>query len=197
MIQPNKITDFNRSDDELLEFFIFCVFVAGHSSENTAKSLEYWITNYVKCNGKSLKDSLIKYSKNPYSSISMNLKQSGIGCYTRHSRFIEQLGKSLEAKSINFRTATVEKLQEFIGVGFKTSRFFILHSRPGINNIAVLDRHILSFLREKGVDAPKNTPSSHKKYKELEKQFIRIANESDLTLSQFDLSLWEKKSNSK
>jgi thermostable 8-oxoguanine DNA glycosylase len=81
------------------------------------------------------------------------------------------------------------------GVGNKTARFFLLHTRGG--DYAVLDTHILAWLRENGVeDAPKNTPTNTQKYKELEKKFRYLSRVKFPYLSdaQIDLLIWSDQS---
>ena len=54
---------------------------------------------------------------------------------------------------------------------------------------AALDVHILKFLRAKGHDAPKNTPTG-RKYKELEEAFLTICEERGMSPNQLDADVW-------
>ena len=97
---------------------------------------------------------------------------------------------------INVFTCTITDLEVITGIGMKTSRFFLLHSRPE-QQIAVLDTHILKYLREEleYENIPTSTPTG-KKYIELEQIFIKEANLSGLSIADFDLKIWKSYSKS-
>ncbi len=70
---------------------------------------------------------------------------------------------------------TVEELERVPGVGPKSSRFFMLYRRPRVR-VAVLDRHILHFLRDCGVrGVPVGTPGKGATYDRLEGEVLRRA----------------------
>lgn len=197
MIDPDNITRYNRKVYELEEFVIFCVFVAGHSAHNTAAALDRFLSH----NNLRFKDGSgrISHVESPFKKIrsflSTNstdklaalLKASGIGCYKRNAKFLNEIVHS----GINLRTCTVADLEEFTGIGSKTSRFFVLHSRKDVNDIAVIDTHILKYLGALGHSVPKATPSK-KKYRELEKVFVAEAGRAGKTVAAFDLEIWKR-----
>jgi endonuclease III len=84
---------------------------------------------------------------------------------------------------------TIEELESVYGVGSKTARFFVLHSRPDAN-VACLDTHILKWLNEKGYNVPKSTPSK-KKYSEIEKLFLQEAIIHQMTPADLHLTIWK------
>lgn len=43
MIDPNVLTKFDRTPDELLEFWLFCLFVRGKNADVQAKKLDEFI----------------------------------------------------------------------------------------------------------------------------------------------------------
>ena len=112
------------------------------------------------------------------------LKKHGVGCYTHKARTIYELVHS----GLGLDTCTAEELEKIYGIGMKTSRCFILHSREGAQ-YAGLDTHILKFLRAEGYDAPKSTPPK-KKYLELEKIFLKIAKNKKKLPADLDLEVW-------
>jgi thermostable 8-oxoguanine DNA glycosylase len=72
----------------------------------------------------------------------------------------------------------------------------LLHTRAG-GNWAVLDTHILAWLRDHGVEnTPKNTPTNSELYCELEKQFRYLSRLEYPYLSdaQIDLLIWSDQS---
>lgn len=193
MIEPDNITNYNRNEDELIELFIFCVFVAGHNAHTTAINLNRFLTKHVGWTGKlSLADTLFAYlASHSDKEVIADLKDSSIGCYTRHSKFLRQLNSAL-AFDLDLKNAPLSELEEFTGVGPKTSRFFVMHSRKGVDDIAVLDTHVLKFMGEHGIKVPKATPSG-KRYRELEKEFLRLAADSGKSLADFDLEVWKSR----
>lgn len=82
-----------------------------------------------------------------------------------------------------------EDLEKVHGIGPKTSRFFIMWIRPG-ERYAALDVHILRWLKARGHDAPRTTPS-YPKYSHLEAIFIAEADALGKTPRQLDYEIWE------
>jgi 3-methyladenine DNA glycosylase/8-oxoguanine DNA glycosylase len=181
-INPTKITNFERSDAELQAFWLFCIFVAGKNADRAGR-----------CVGKLLSHSQAQYPNTPFSYLA-SLGETGIhnvlvchrvGQYARITRAI------LESLSLDLRDASAEELQGVFGVGPKTARFFILHSRRSVN-VAVLDTHILRWMREHGIeDAPKSTPP-RAKYAHFESLFLCLANVyfPHLSTAEVDLLIW-------
>jgi len=183
MVDPKNITNYNLSDWELQEILLFWVCVAGKTADIIAKSLEKLLKSVVK-NAELPFDALKRINQEELSNL---LKECGIGCYTIKAKAI----KSLVNSGIDPRICSVDDLEDIYGIGRKTSRCFLIHSRPNMK-FAGLDTHILKFLREKGHDVPKSTPSTKKKYLELENLFIKYAEEEGRDIAEFDLELWRK-----
>lgn len=195
MITPTSITNYNRTEAELEEFLLFSIMVAGKNSVQTAKKLDSflfatlgmispldWIQNLVK-----IKENKIS-SSDP---LMICMKNHKLGQYNRlHSAFTGIL--KFKGK---LSTVTVQDLESIKGIGSKTARFFVLHSRPN-QEIAVLDTHILRWMRDNGINAPKTTPSGEK-YLKLEKIFIDIAKQKGISIADFDLEIWTKYSSKK
>lgn len=194
MIDPTKITNYNRDQQELEEFLLFCICVAGKTAKQIAKALDKFLKvarkrinfemgEYYLQENKDSPFSLIRYLCDNYV-LEEVLFNSRLGQHTKLYRaFIEVVNKDIDLK-----TCTPQDLEEIHGVGPKTSRFFILHSRPN-QKIAVLDTHILQWLGRKGYAVPKSTPSG-KKYYELEQAFIKEANNLNKDIAALDLEIW-------
>lgn len=75
------------------------------------------------------------------------------------------------------------------GVGEKTSRYFLLHSRRDCGRIAVLDTHILKYLRHLGHIVPKGLPKGAG-YARLEALVIAAADSAGMSMPDFDLAVW-------
>lgn len=111
------------------------------------------------------------------------LRQARTGRYRLFLRALPELIK------IDPRTCSVEDLEAIPGIGAKTSRFFLLWTRPGIR-VAALDTHILKWLRAQGYTAPKSTPSSGPTYRKLEQIFIAEADKRGILPRDFDYAVW-------
>lgn len=118
---------------------------------------------------------------------SAKIREYGLGKYNVLTKTLNQI--------IQFRgwldLVTLDDLESVHGIGPKTARFFLLHSRPD-QNLAVLDVHILRWMREQlGVATPKQTPTG-KKYRELEAIFLTEAAQRGTTAAQLDLDIWKQ-----
>lgn len=85
---------------------------------------------------------------------------------------------------------SVEDLESVNGIGSKTARFFVLHSRPN-QRVAVLDTHILKWMKSLGHNVPKTTPSK-KSYGTIEKVFLCIAEARGMSIADLDLMIWKR-----
>lgn len=107
------------------------------------------------------------------------------GNYSKITTAITQLC----AVAIDLRTCTPADLEQIHGIGPKTSRFFILWTRPQYR-CAALDVHVLRWLRVQGHDAPESTPQSGKIYARLEKVFLSEADKRGLGPRELDHQIW-------
>jgi thermostable 8-oxoguanine DNA glycosylase len=88
---------------------------------------------------------------------------------------------------------TPKILEEIPGVGMKTSRFFLLHSDTFYKDkIAILDTHILKFIKENIDDrAPKSTPVIPLTYRFWEDKFLFWCKLNEKNVADFDLEVWK------
>jgi thermostable 8-oxoguanine DNA glycosylase len=182
-IDPKKITNFSRTDSELQSFWIFSCVVAGKNSDFAANVISKLLqkANWTE------RTPFEYFRELGEIGIRNALVASKSGNYTRITRFIS------ESLSLDLRTATHEQLMGIHGIGPKSSAFFLLHTRPNLE-LAVLDVHLLCYLRDKGVDAPRQTPSNIKKYLELQNQFLCLAKIDFpfMSIADIDLLIWTK-----
>lgn len=182
-INPLNITNFDRTYSELQAFWIFCVVVAGRNADFAARSVAALLSrrgsmtpfNYLKSLGEhGVHNCLVAHR---------------VGQYTRISKALN------ESLNLDLRKVSLEQLMAIHGVGPKTARFFLLHSRPGLD-LAVLDTHILAWLRDKGIETPPSTPGNMERYEELERLFIhmRKACFPSMAPAQADLLIWATQS---
>lgn len=186
VIDPKNITDYNRTDNELQTFWLFCILVAGKNSDTTSRALTKIILDLVPWDNPF--DGIKRIGHEGLKDI---LQKHKTGQYNRIARAIWQ---SLE---VDLKTCSVEDLTNIHGVGPKTARFFLLHSREFCDEI-VLDTHILRWMREKcGIDnVPDNTPQNPQKYAELSAicKNLMEQNYPGLSLAKIDLLIWTEMS---
>jgi len=189
MISPENITNFNRTEAELEEFLLFAILVAGKNAKTQAKKLDAFL---------SFKSNLgLPDDTTPFQFLEFLNK----GVWLWNTIRLHKLGQYKRLESafkgiLDFKgrlsTITAEELESVKGIGSKTSRFFILHSRPD-QQIAVLDTHILKWLaKATRIGMPKATPSSKKKYRELEQLFLTEASIRNIKPADLDLQIWKE-----
>jgi thermostable 8-oxoguanine DNA glycosylase len=188
MIDPTKITNYNRTEDELEEFLVFAILVAGKTAKTQAKKLEEFYTGRLEYGKVFNKYSLFEWINYLVhtNALTIEMKRYKLGQYKR-------LYKALSG-ILRFEgwldEVSVEDLESVNGIGSKTARFFVLHSRKDVRH-AVLDVHILKWLREiTCLDIPKATPTK-KKYAEIEKMFLIAADNRGMTPADLDLMIWK------
>jgi thermostable 8-oxoguanine DNA glycosylase len=192
MITPNKITNFNRTEAELEEFLMFAILVAGKGAEQQAKKLDDFLAQQILVNEASIS------GWSPFDELKLLIQNNELldrmahfrlGQYNRISHAFKEI---LQFKN-RLKTVTVEELESVKGIGSKTARFFILHSRPN-QKVAVLDTHILKWMRALGHEVPKATPAKNK-YTVIEKQFIELAEARNMSVADLDLHIWKTYAN--
>ncbi len=191
MVNPYNITDYNRTKNELEEFLLFCIVVAGKTAYIQSKKLEQFLN--------SINSRLMMPDKvSPFQSLKSaydhgilleEIHKVKLGQYKKiYAAFIYVIEHNLDLNCTN--PADLEKIP---GVGMKTSRFFLLHSDLNYKDkIAILDTHILKFIKE-NIDnlAPKSTPTNSKKYKYWEDEFLLWCKKNKKNTAEFDLEIWK------
>jgi thermostable 8-oxoguanine DNA glycosylase len=186
LINPKKITDFNRTKADLELFAIFAVCVAGKKSQQTADKVNDHFRDTETPTKRLTPFETIK-SLVKIRVFGAYLQMAKVGQYKRIYRALRDLAES----GIDLKTCTVEDLEAIHGIGPKTSRFIIMHSRPN-QRLATLDTHILRWMRDQGIDTPKATPQSKKLYQKLEQKFLTLCDKRAILPSQLDLKIWKQ-----
>ena len=183
MINPEKVTNYNQSDKELEEFILFWVCAAGKNGRTAARCLDKFLTRQ---NATSPFSAVLK--PETLDKLPEVLKECGIGGYKSKARTFFELAIASLIGKLNLRTCTASDLEAIHGIGRKTSRCFLLHSRKNAQ-AAGLDTHMLKHLKRLGHDVPKSTPTG-KKYLTLEKIVLSLAKDAGMTPAEFDLHIW-------
>ena len=192
MIDPTKVTNFERTQWELEEFLLFTITVAGKNSFQQAAKLANFLGEYHgrvhKHTGVLMTPFDIVRDMDKEGSLDFHLRVHKLGQY-------ERIGSAFRAVANFFAvnsnvTVSVSLLETIRGVGMKTARFFFMHTLPN-QNYACLDTHILKWLGEQGHEVPKQSPRGVK-YLNLEKVFLQYAKDLFKTPAELDLQIWNE-----
>lgn len=181
MIDPTDVIKYDRTQSELEEWWLFSVLVAGKTAATQARLLDGFLSE----NGQA-KDTPFDVVRRlvAMGTLEYRMREARLGQYTRLARcFAESL-------ILDLQHAPLESLEAVHGVGPKTARMFVMHSRPN-QRVAALDTHILKHLGEHGHKVPKSTPTGAK-YRELELVFLELADKEGQSPSEYDLTIWKR-----
>jgi len=191
MINPNQVTNFDRTPAEMEEFLLFAIIVAGKGAFQQAKKLEEFLAPIHRT--EVINNPFLNWTPFAYirhldkeGKLDEALRSVKMGQYNR-------IGSAFRAVATFFGvssnvTLSIRLLECIKGVGMKTARFYFMHSLPN-QNFACLDTHILKWLGEKGHQVPKTTPTGQK-YLDLEKIFLAYCKEMNMLPADLDLSIW-------
>ncbi len=172
-----------------LEWWIlFGICVAGKSAKGTEKKLRAFLDD--------IRDTMPGYEGvSPFEIVKHAIYYKNLNYYLRKHKLgkYKLYRKAFPAAiSIDLDNVTVESLEKVPGIGPKTARMVVMYGFPDKgNSIAVLDTHILKFLRSQGYNAPKSTPNGSR-YVELERAFIAEAKKRDMSPAALDTQIWQQ-----
>jgi hypothetical protein len=181
-VDPRAITQFSRTVPELEEFLLFAIVVAGKRSDLQSRKLDAFLRSGPRASSPfGVIRSLQRRGK-----LVEGIEAQRLGQYRR----IGAAFACVASAGLDLRACSVADLEAIPGIGPKTARFFLLHSRPGVR-VAALDTHILSWMRSQGFKTPAVTPQSAAAYGRLERQFLALADRAGVTVADFDLDIWK------
>ena len=190
MIDPLNVTNAARSPEELEEFLLFCVVVAGKNADQQARKLELLLQGRKP----------FAFIRSGEARIETHLRQVRMGKYSLLGRSFTALARS----GIDLGACAWEDLTRFPGIGIKTAKFFVLHSREGQMH-GVLDTHVLAWMREYWSGAggqagavPRHSPQDPKAYRFWETVYFgmvgaRFHGRGPIDWAKFDLDLWKER----
>jgi thermostable 8-oxoguanine DNA glycosylase len=186
MINPAEVTNYNRTQSELQEFILFCINVAGKKSSVESPKLEIFIER--------AKD--ITKETSPFNCIKKLIKLGRLNeimHWAKLSPYAQRYNSYVAVSKIkDLQTVTLNRLLQVPGIGLKTARFFLSHSREDFDE-PMLDTHILRYLRDQGyTDAPKSTPSNENTYYYFANIFKNIARQLGKSVTDLDLEIWKQ-----
>lgn len=184
MIDAENITDYTLDTAELEARLIFWVFAAGKNGTRAANITNYLLNYWRNIDKTSSPFNMLMYY--PYGELSDLLKQLKTGCHNIKAKTLYDICRA----NIDLATCTATDLEKIYGIGMKTSRCFIIHSRKDAQ-YAGLDTHMLKHLKSLGHDVPKSTPTKNK-YLTLEKTVLILAKQAGKSPAEYDLEVWNK-----
>ena len=191
LIDPYKVTNFKRSQNELEEFLLFCIVVAGKTAYIQSRKLDEFLAS-IKIRlmmPENINPFQIIKSAEQHGILMEEILRAKLGQYKKiYSGF-----KYISEREYSLNKMTPDILEKIPGVGMKTSRFFLLHSDINYkDNIAILDTHILKFIKENIDDrAPKSTPTIRVTYKLWEDMLLSWCRQNNKNVAEFDLEVWK------
>jgi len=178
----NNDPNFERNEQEKQAFLLFSMMVAGKNAQLVLEKVNTFIED-VDPNNDGVFSACAQLDQ--LGMLEEKVYEHKLGNYTRFFKFIREIWR----KGVDLDTCTTDDLECLHGVGPKTSRFFLSFTRPN-QTFAILDRHVLSWMREQGVKAPKTTPTDKRKYAELEKVYLEMAGKDP---THRDYEIWKQK----
>ena len=169
-------------------FLLFCIAVAGKNGRQTLARVERFLESCVRDDDEDYSPFIYIQNLINGRNLLKELKRLRFGQYTKLVRaFTEVIFAGLNLDRC--RTRDLEKIH---GIGPKTSRYFIMRTRPAAK-VAALDTHILRWLRDQGYhDIPKSTPQSSMAYYRIETIFLAEAKKRRMRPSRLDAEIWER-----
>jgi thermostable 8-oxoguanine DNA glycosylase len=182
MVDPWNITNYGRTSSELEELILFCVAVAGKTAGVIAQALDEFLVSHA---GTTPFDKIRRLASR--GRLLPAIRNSRLGKHMRLTKAFAELARS----NINLKACSCKDLEAIYGIGPKTARFFILHTRPD-QQLAALDTHILRYMRELGYpNMPRSTPTGQR-YLQIEQDFIKLARRRRRDIAEFDLWIWRQ-----
>ncbi len=187
LVDPFNFTKFDRTDAELEAMALFSIMVANKRADQTYAKFEAFMA-------------LAPAGEAPFEKVRRMIRGRTLTHHLeviRAGQYRRMAGAFAGVVKLDLRTCTVKDLEAVPGIGPKTARMFLLHSRPN-QRLAVLDTHVLAFLRQLGVrDVPRHTPPEGARYERLERIFLKHCDERGLDPATFDLAIWNSRTKSR
>lgn len=181
MIDPTRFTNFNLDTNGLQEYILFCIAVAGKRAIKTAKLLDTFLEG---------SDEPFKFVRSfpNREAVRERMIEIGFGCHDTKSKGFWWIAHS----ELDLKTCSIEELETCPGIGMKSSRYFVMHTRAKERKVACLDTHILKYMRDSGFqNIPKNTPTP-KQYFRIEKEYLKICENLNEHPAHLDLKIWNE-----
>jgi len=181
MLDPFRLTNHSRTRTELEEFWVFCLAVSGGRAAMIASRVDDFLSGCGEI-GTPFERIRCMLAKGR---LAHELRRARLGKYSLLARALEA---SVSRDAPDIAKASLSELRTIPGVGPRTARFFLLHSRKG-QRVAALDAHMMRYLASRGHRVPKGTPN-RRQYARLERLVLKRARALRMSPAEFDLAVW-------
>lgn len=176
-----EFEDTHNNSSQWFEEMAFCVFAANSSAEMGLKAVEL-LRPHLESG--SLEDFI--------QSVEGKVRFYNVRSeYLYHNKvFLEGLDQDFEdlLKGLDFFERREFIRKNFKGFGMKESSHFLRNI--GFRGYAIVDKHVLSVMKDLGVFKEVRPPKNQKEYLELEKKIKGFADSHNLCVDKLDLALW-------
>ncbi len=182
-----RIHEFQQKNQENNKLWFdelcFCLLTANSSAR---KGIE--IQNYL--------SRIDGFRKLPQEKLTQILQRMGHRFFNKRAEFIVEARKHQNIRDIITGFGDESEAREWLiknikGLGYKEASHFLRN--VGYHNVGILDRHILRVLNDHELIKEVSKSLTSKKYKEIEKIVLDLANEIRIPPSELDLYLWYSK----
>ncbi len=198
-IIKNRLKEFERLGNSKQTLFDFYPFLNLKIRATIKSELAFCIStaNSSAISGLYFQKQLEKFDFNriEVEKIETLLKQAGVRFYSKKAIYISKALLNFEiverALKIEDKKARDILVSSIKGLGYKEASHFLRN--VGRKNIAIIDRHVLRWMKEKGLidNIPKNL--NKKNYLQLERILSKLSDEIGMNLAKLDLYMWYEK----
>ncbi len=198
-IIKNRLKEFERLGNSKQTLFDFYPFLNLKIRATIKSELAFCIStaNSSAVSGLHFQKQLEKFDFNriEVEKIETLLKQAGVRFYSKKAIYISKALLNFEiverALNIEDKKARDILVSSIKGLGYKEASHFLRN--VGRKNIAIIDRHVLRWMRERGLidNIPKNL--NKKNYLQLERILSKLSDEIGMNLAKLDLCMWYEK----
>lgn len=180
---------YDRGDEAIFEELCFCILTAGSSARMGMRTIdalrEVLRTGSLDDLQSRAKNGRVRFWRLRPAYI-YHTREYLRGCCGLNLRgLIESFKDPEERRDFFARNKSIK------GVGYKEASHFLRNI--GFRGYAILDKHIISGLREMGVIQENMIPNTPARYKEMEKRLAAFAKEIGIDMDHLDLLLWSRK----
>ncbi|MGQ9760101.1 MAG: N-glycosylase/DNA lyase [Candidatus Methanomethylicaceae archaeon] len=176
-LRLNEFEEVGRDEISAFKELCFCILTANFSAERGIKLQ------------RAIDDGFISL---PKEDLCKRLKELGHRFPSSRGRYIFEArnfcGTLLETIR-GFKSGSVARewlTKNVNGIGYKEASHFLRNI--GFKDLAIIDRHIINYFEEKGLTEKKTL--TKRRYLELERILLAIADRLGITLAELDLYLW-------
>ena len=206
MIDPEKITDFERDEAGLQEFLLFALFAVHTNADVAANALATLLKRAGSKKAepfkalKQLRQLLDTKNEESRPGVKADLQailsECGLRYHGMRAEAILKLTDKMVLDQHGFSAPMLWQLKrsdliQWHGIGMKTASFFLIHSQYDAE-VACLDVHIMRYLRQRHEDAPTDPWKSKAVYEKWERVFLDHATELDYHPAELDILIWSR-----